>query len=58
MGKVIPYTLLEDIFSYSSKECFGKQIPLKDIPSKTGGPLKEKDVLEGKKEDRYVPKLT
>ena len=44
MGRFIPYTLLEDIVSYSSKERFGKQIPVKDIPSKTGGPLKNKDI--------------
>ena len=27
----------------------GKQIPIKYIPSKIGGPLKERDILEGEK---------
>ena len=42
MAGVIPYTLLEDIVSYSSKEHFGKQITLKDILSKIGGQLRYK----------------
>ena len=49
MGRVSTYTLLEDMVSYSGKECVGKHILLKDIPSIIGGPLKEKDVLEVKK---------
>ena len=40
MGRVCPFTLLVDTFSYTSKERVGKQIPLKDIPSGTGEPLK------------------
>ena len=34
MGGLGPYTLIEDIFSYWSKERVGKQISLKYIPSK------------------------
>ena len=49
MGIVIPYTILEDVVSYSNKERVGKQIPLKQIPSETGGSIKEKDILEDKK---------
>ena len=40
MERVGPFTLLEDIFSYTSKECVGKQIPPKEISSGTGDPLK------------------
>ena len=50
MGRASTYTLLEDIFSYSINVRVGKQIQLKDIPSKTGGPSKEKEIIEEKKE--------
>ena len=47
MGRVSPFTLLENTFSYTSKERVGKQIPSKDIPSGTGEPLKEtKNIIE------------
>ena len=49
IGIVSTYTLLEEIVSYSSKEHVGKQIPLKEIQSKTGGLFKEKEMLEDKK---------
>ena len=41
MGRVSPLTLLEDIFSYTSKDRVEKQIPLKEITLETGEPLKE-----------------
>ena len=34
-----------------------KQIPLKDIPSKMRGPLKDQKMLEDEKKIRYVPML-
>ena len=47
IGRVSPFALLKDTFSYTSKERVGKQIPSKYIPSGIGGPLKEtKDMLE------------
>ena len=49
MGRVSPYTLLEDIDWYSSKECAGKQISVKDIPPKWGKPLKNEETLEDEK---------
>ena len=41
MGKVSPFKLLEDTFSYTSKDCVGKHISSKEIPSEIGDPLKE-----------------
>ena len=49
MCRVCPYTLLDNIASYSSKKRVGKHIPLKYIPSKTGGPLKDKEMREDEK---------
>ena len=47
MGRVIPFTLIGKTFSYTSKKSVGKQIPSKEIPLGTGGPLKEtKNMLE------------
>ena len=46
-GRVGPFILIEDTFSYTRKECVGKQISPKEIPLGTGDPLKEtKNVLE------------
>ena len=69
MGRVIPFTLLEDTFSYTNKEPSGKHIPSKYIPSETGEPLKEtKKMLEdknqkqvrrsteGKLKNKYIPR--
>ena len=39
LGGVIPFTLLEDTFSYTSKEGVGKHIPSEYILSGTGEPL-------------------
>ena len=41
MGRVTTFTLLEEIFSYTSNERFGKQIPSKEITLGTEDPLKE-----------------
>ena len=47
MGRVNLFTLIKDTFSYTSKDSFGKQIPSKEIPSRTGEPVKEiKNILE------------
>ena len=49
IGRVSTFTLLENTFSYTSKDQFEKQIPLEYIPSGTGDPLKEtKNMLEDK----------
>ena len=48
MGRVNLFTLIEDTFSYTSKDSFGKQIPSKEIPSGTRETMKEtKDMIEG-----------
>ena len=39
MGRVSPFTLKEDTFSYTIKESVGKQVPQKEIPLNTGEPL-------------------
>ena len=51
MGRVSPFALLEDKFSYISKDHVEIQIPSKDIPSGTGEPLKEtKKIIEDENE--------
>ena len=40
MGRVSPFTLIEDMFSYTRKERVGKQILSKDIILGTREPLK------------------
>ena len=40
MGRVSPFIILEDKFSYTRNERVGKHITSKDIPSFTGYPLK------------------
>ena len=52
--RVIPFTLLEYTFSYTSKDCVGKNIPLKDIPSGTREPLKETKRLLEEKNDKQL----
>ena len=69
MGRFSPFTILENTFSYTSKKLVEKQIPLKEISSGTGEPLKEtKNMLEEKNEkqvltitaeppkNKYIPK--
>ena len=51
MGRVSPYILLKDIYSYSSNKRVGyqipgKQIPLKKIPSKKQIPSGETNMVE------------
>ena len=41
MVRVSTLTLIDDTFSYTSKDQVGKQIPPKEIPLGTGEPLKE-----------------
>ena len=55
MGRVGPFTLLEDTFFYKSKERVGKHISSKYIPFGTGKSLKEnQNILEGKNNKRYA----
>ena len=54
MGRISDFTLLKNIFSYTSKERVGKNIPSKEISLRTGEPLKEtKNMLE-KENDKQV----
>ena len=51
MGRVSPYILLKDIYSYSSNKRVGyqipgKQIPFKNIPSKKQSPSGETNLVE------------
>ena len=49
MGRVSPFTLLEDAFSYTSKERVGKHFLSKEIPLGGGNLLNEtKKMLEDK----------
>ena len=58
MERFSPSTLLEDTFSYTSKERVGKNIPSKYIPSGTGYRLKEtKNILEDEN-DKQVRTIT
>ena len=58
MGRVGHFTLLEDIFSYKSKERVGKYMPLKDITLRNGDPLKEtKNIIEYKN-NKHLRKST
>ena len=53
VGRFSPFTFLEETFSYTRTERVGKQIPLKDISSGTGEPMKEtKNMLEDKMRNR------
>ena len=55
MGRVSPFILLEETFSYKRKERVGKQIPSKCIPSGTVEPLKEtKDMLEDENDKQVL----
>ena len=55
MVRTSPFTLLEEIFSYTSKEIVGKHIKSKLIPLGTGYPLKEiKRYLKTKMINRYT----
>ena len=44
MGGVVPFTLLEDIFSYTSKDRAEKHILSIEIPSGAGVPPKEEKI--------------
>ena len=58
MVGVSPFTLLEDSFSYTSKERVGKQIPSKDILLGAGKPLKEtKKVLENENDKQVCTSI-
>ena len=54
MGRVSPFTLLEDTFSYTSKERAGKNISLRGNPLGTGEPLKERTNMFEDKNDKQV----
>ena len=54
MGRVSPFTLLEDTFSYTIKERVGKKILSKEIPLDTGDPLKETKYMLEDENDKQV----
>ena len=55
MGRFSPFTILENTFSYTSKKLVEKQIPLKEISSGTGEPLKETKIcLKKKMRNKYL----
>ena len=37
---------------HNEEATVGKQLPLKEVPSKTGGPFKEKEMIEDEKVKR------
>ena len=58
MRRVIPFTLLEDTFSYTSKDRVGQKIPSINIHSGTGNPLKEtKNTLEDKNDKQVCTSI-
>ena len=54
MVRVSTFTIPEDIYSYTSKERFGKQIPSKYIASGTVEPLKETKKMPEDENDKQV----
>ena len=58
MGRVIHFTILEDSFSYKSKERVGKKFPSKEIPLGTGEPLKETENMLEDENNKQVRTVT